>query len=85
MTCIIGSYITVCLNIQLFRTFFEYIERKELLQTPEEQSRLLENFPVVTPEVLIDVEPKNQDTVDDEKDEASPQLVGSEGNETSRR
>lgn len=40
----------VCFNLQ-FCTLYEYLERKKLLETPSEQARLLEEYPVVIPDV----------------------------------
>lgn len=56
-------------------TLFEYLERKQKLQNPAEQSRLLQQVP----KVIADVEelgPAYEDTEDDKKgDEGSPKSI----------
>ncbi|KAL3538485.1 hypothetical protein ACH5RR_001851 [Cinchona calisaya] len=67
--------LSICLSkkSKCFSTFFEYMERRKLLQTPSERLRLLENCPPVIPEEL---EPVIEETLHDHKgDDTSPESV----------
>ncbi|XP_075488346.1 zinc finger CCCH domain-containing protein 19-like isoform X1 [Primulina tabacum] len=48
------------------RELSEYLEKRKRLQTPSEQARLLETFPIVSPEIS-ELSPNSEDSIDDEK------------------
>ncbi|CAK9134197.1 unnamed protein product [Ilex paraguariensis] len=56
------------------RELFEYMERKQLLQTSSEQSRLLQSVPIVIPDVA-ELETIAEDIIEDKNgDETLPKL-----------
>lgn len=69
-------------NLNGFYTLFEFLQRKQILQTSEEQSRLLQKVPDVIADVG-EVEFLSEDIKDDKKgDESSPISIPNGSSET---